>query len=289
MRRGAASRTAILVCQGRAVADGVVAPERFSDPIAAALLLPDERVAVDIARTGLPPHGFAARVEFERLRATADVMVPRTVAIDDAIREHANPQVVVLGAGLDDRAWRMSELAGRIVFEVDATASQHDKRDRVEALTPVGEIRFVPVDFRTADLTGSLAFAGHTTDEPTTWVWEGVVPYLTKAQVDAVVADIATVSAPGSTLIVNYQSPGVRAFVGRAAARLLSMMAGGDDPTAGEPMRSTWTADSMRALLVRHRFLVESDRDLATIARELAAEIGSPHSLRTGRVVVAHR
>jgi methyltransferase (TIGR00027 family) len=289
MRRGAASGTAILVCQGRAVAHGRLAPERFSDPLAARLLLPDERAAVDVARTGLPPDGVGARLEYERLRATADVMVPRTLAIDDAIRAQAAPQVVILGAGLDDRAWRMPELADRVVFEVDAAASQHDKRDRIEALAAAGDVRFVPIDLRTEDLIGSLAFAGHSAHEPTTWVWEGVVPYLTRAQVQATVADVAGASAPGSGLVVNYQSGGVRAFLGRAVARSLTLLVRGDDPMAGEPIRSTWSADAMRALLVRHRFVVDSDRNLADIARELAVDLGSQHSLRSGRVVVAHR
>ncbi len=56
------------------------------------------------------PDGARARMQWEMLRATAEVMVPRTIAIDDAVRERANSQVVILGAGLDGRAWRMPEL-----------------------------------------------------------------------------------------------------------------------------------------------------------------------------------
>ncbi|HEV8526766.1 MAG TPA: SAM-dependent methyltransferase, partial [Actinomycetes bacterium] len=41
-----ASRTAVLVCQGRAAADGLIAPGRFADPTAMPLLRPDERAAV---------------------------------------------------------------------------------------------------------------------------------------------------------------------------------------------------------------------------------------------------
>jgi Leucine carboxyl methyltransferase len=52
------------------------------------------------------------------------------VAIDDAIRTAASPQVVILGAGLDGRAWRVSELADAIVFEVDHPDSQRMKRER---------------------------------------------------------------------------------------------------------------------------------------------------------------
>jgi O-methyltransferase involved in polyketide biosynthesis len=107
-----ASRTAVLVCQGRAAAHGRIAEGRFADPVAMALLRDSERVVVRRVRDGVPPEGWADRVEFEMVRASAEVIVPRTVAIDDAVRARLAPQLVIMGAGLDDRAWRMPELAG---------------------------------------------------------------------------------------------------------------------------------------------------------------------------------
>jgi hypothetical protein len=62
------------------------------------LLVDEERIAVDRASDDVPPQGWGPRMEWEMLRATAEVMVPRTVAIDDAVRGEANPQVVILGA-----------------------------------------------------------------------------------------------------------------------------------------------------------------------------------------------
>jgi O-methyltransferase involved in polyketide biosynthesis len=102
-----ASRTVVLVCQGRAVAHGRLAAGRFDDPTAIGLLRDDERRPVETVRGGVPPRRFADRMEFERLRASAEVLVPRTVAIDDALLEASNPQVVIVGAGVDGRAWRM--------------------------------------------------------------------------------------------------------------------------------------------------------------------------------------
>ena len=55
----------------------------------------------------------------------------RTRAIDDALRESladGATQVVVLGAGLDGRAYRMKELEAAVVFEVDHPSTQADKR-----------------------------------------------------------------------------------------------------------------------------------------------------------------
>jgi hypothetical protein len=41
------------------------------------------------------------------------MMVARTLEIDNAVRRAQTPQVVILGAGLGGRAWRMAELASR--------------------------------------------------------------------------------------------------------------------------------------------------------------------------------
>ena len=71
-----ASRTAVLVCQGRAVAESWDDTEPYSDPAAARLLLDDERAAVELASDDLPPPGWGLRMEWEMLRATAEVMLP---------------------------------------------------------------------------------------------------------------------------------------------------------------------------------------------------------------------
>ncbi len=284
------SRTAVLVCQGRAAADGLVAPGRFHDATAIALLRDDERIPVDQVRGGMPPEGWGQRVEFEMVRAATEVMVARTIAIDEAVRFRLSPQLVILGAGLDDRAWRMSELAEVDVFEIDHPASQQDKRDRVGAFTPCARsLRFVPVDFSGDRLEDALTSAGHHRAVPTTWVWEGVVPYLTRAQVTATTATVDRCSAPGSRLIVNYQSPSLSAAVGRAAARAMSTLARQPNLWAAEPRRSSWTTAAMRTLLISHRFPVAADDDLLTVTARLSIPVKQRRSLQSGRVTVADR
>ena len=136
MTERAASSTAVLVCQGRAVADGRYAVGTFSDPVAWHLLDPEERELVEAARRRHAAADGRRRMAYELLWRTGILMVPRTVAIDAAVREHGATQVVVLGAGLDARAWRMPELAGATVVEVDHPASQRDKQRRLGDLTP---------------------------------------------------------------------------------------------------------------------------------------------------------
>lgn len=283
-----ASRTAVLVCQGRAAADGRIAAGRFADPVAVRLLRPAERVPVDAVRAGAPGEAedWKSRAAYESVRACAEIMVPRTVAIDDALRAHPNRQLVVLGAGLDSRAWRLAGLAQTDVWEVDHPASQQDKRDRVAdagALPATARsVRFTPVDFATDDLGGALRAAGHDAAVPTTWLWEGVVPYLTRDEVRATVRAVAGRSAPGSALVLNYQGPSLKASVGRLVARVLSVSV-----TAKEPWRSLWKPQRMAALLAENGLRVDRDEDLLTVAGRLGAGERGRASLRSGRVAVA--
>jgi methyltransferase (TIGR00027 family) len=285
-----ASRTAILVCQGRALAHGRLAVGRFEDATAEQLLRPPERAAVQRARADVPPRGWADRIEFETLNANAEVMVPRTVAIDDAVRGRSNPQLVILGAGLDGRAWRMPELGSVDVFEVDHPASQQDKRERSSALRPLARsMHFVPVDFNRDALGPALAAAGHQQGEATTWIWEGVVPYLSRAEVEETVNVIAERSAAGSRLVVNYQVPSVSAWLGRLLARGLAMISRRPDPLRREPRRSAWTPSAMQSLLSAHGLQVVRDDDLLTSAQRLGLPVRRPGSLRAGRVAVADK
>ena len=58
----AASSTAVLVCQGRAAADGRYAVGRFSDPVARELLDPADRLSVARVRAARVPSGPAGRL-----------------------------------------------------------------------------------------------------------------------------------------------------------------------------------------------------------------------------------
>lgn len=289
--RGAASRTAVLACQGRAAAHDRLAVGRFADPIALRLLDDDERAVVDQVRAGALPKGLAPRLQYEFVRGCAHVMVPRTIAIDDAL---ATPtQLVVLGAGLDTRAWRLDGLAGTTVFEVDHPATQAAKRARLAGITArADDVRFVPSDFTERALAADLATAGHRSDEPTTWVWEGVVAYLTSHEVAATLADVAARSAPGSRLALNYQMRSGRAGFGRLLARAVLRLARTTDPWREEPHRSAWTQGELATLLARYGFRTVSDRNLLQIWQELglpAPDGTAAASLPTGRVLVADR
>jgi methyltransferase (TIGR00027 family) len=195
-------------------------------------------------------------------RAMADMIALRTAAIDTAVRDAITAgatQLVILGAGYDGRAWRMSELAGVKVFEVDHPATQGEKRTHVAELPPAkGKVSFVPIDFKHDSLDAVLEHAGHDRSSPTCWIWEGVVMYLTHDVVRATLAAIVSRSAPGSTLIVNYHTVHRRLLM-RLMFRLI-----------GEPQISAWTPEDMAADLQSAGFIVREDSGMDEWNRRFA-------------------
>jgi methyltransferase (TIGR00027 family) len=280
MKQGMESQTAVYVAMGRAMAHGTTSATRFTDPTALALLPEDARRQVERARTGTPPSGLRERLSRALLRQRSKGMVVRTIAIDDAVRGAPSEQLVILGAGLDGRAWRMPELRDVIVFEVDHPDSQRAKRARAGALEPAArDIRFLPVDFARDSLDDALAGAGHDPTRPTTWIWEGVVMYLTVEEIEATLAVIERRSAVSSRLIVAYHSPALLLWVVGPLVRRV-----------GEPLKSTFQPDAMRALLAEHGFAVVSDEALPTVAKRLPEDFARAATVvKHMRIVAADR
>src|SRR5262245_39162673 len=264
MKPGHFSRTAVMVGASRAAAHGMTDVARFSDPTALPLLPADARKEVEHFRSGATPSSVKGRLKHAYLANASKVMAVRTVAIDDAIRQAANPQLVILGAGFDGRAWRMSELRNVAVIEVDHPDTQREKRERVGKLTAVAnDIRFVPVDFQHDSLDAALYAAGHDVEHATTWVWEGVVMYLSTPAIEATLDVVARRSAPGSRLVILYHR---KAFMLRIVGFVVRRL--------GEPLKSTFNPDSMRALLGRFGFRVVRDGSLHDFGVELSSTVG---------------
>jgi methyltransferase (TIGR00027 family) len=269
-----------MVAMWRAIADGRPVVAQFSDPTAYALLPAYARARVDAVRKAGHRHGRRGGLSGAVLPRRVLVMVARTVAIDDAVRGARSPQVVILGAGLDGRAWRMPELGDAVVFEVDHPDTQREKRARVGSLTQCArEVRFVPVDFTKDRLDDALAAAGHDPTVPTTWVWEGVVMYLSPADVQRTLSVVSARSPAGSRLIVLYFSPSWRLHLLGFVVRRI-----------GEPLRSKFTPDKMVGLLAAHRFEVTEDRAVSEIGRSLSPELErATRPFKHARVVVADK
>lgn len=140
---------------------------------------------------------------------SAIMMQIRTRFIEEKLAEavaNGATQLVILGAGFDTRAYRLTELLKAVrVFEVDTPSTQDYKRRRVEkaGIDVPANLRYVPVDFRRNELESALAAEGYDSSQITFFIWEGVTMYLTEAAIEETLRWIGR-QAKGSTLVFDF-------------------------------------------------------------------------------------
>ncbi|MGZ3408625.1 MAG: class I SAM-dependent methyltransferase [Polyangia bacterium] len=262
-------------------------PSRTAQFVAASralgALLPDDAQLMDDPFGARVAGGGVARlVALSRrvpslrplLRVAAAPMLPmiaymqvRTRLIDDVLRSFAGfggAQVVILGAGFDARAARLSQaLDGARVFEIDHPATQALKRARFGDLP----VTFVPWNFErdpTSTLGARLAALGHDPKRPTLTIWEGVTMYLTEPAIADTVAAVRAWSAPGSQLCFSYVDarqlvkPKLTTRIVKAAVRIW-----------GEPWTFGWDPRAVGGWLNAHGWRLASDEDVDSAGQRL--------------------
>jgi methyltransferase (TIGR00027 family) len=148
----------------------------------------------------------------------------RTKVIDDCIaRGFADgiSQVVVLGAGLDTRPWRIglthtptnvpmqghTTLESQSWFEIDFPEIFEFKSTALAKLGARPRVRYAAV---AADLSlpaawpAQLAAAGYRPNVPALWLLEGLTGYLTEEELSALVSAITATSCGGSRLLATF-------------------------------------------------------------------------------------
>jgi methyltransferase (TIGR00027 family) len=255
------SLTALGVAFARAAyAEAPFAPEGAADHIASRLL---PRGLSHLARA-MPLAWRAPMLTHRVLHAIglgfAEHVALRTAAIDAALDRAMLAgirQVVILGAGLDARAYRMASLARAIVFEVDYPSTQRYKRRHVSGLeTTAREVRFVSVDFERDAIGDRLALHGHDPTVRTFWLWEGVTPYLPHAVTEATLAMIRGRSVAGSEVALTYVAPEHLGF-----ARGMEIVLRNTAAVIREPLHGVITRDALHAIVERNGFTVLEDSD----------------------------
>jgi methyltransferase (TIGR00027 family) len=195
----------------------------FSDPYAAAFLAaaprafgsPERGAAACLSGLSSAGAGFLAHV------------VLRTRFFDDYLLDAADRglrQVVLLAAGLDARAYRLDWPTGVRVFELDFADVLEFKRRVLarRAAVPRGDLRPVPADLR-EDWAAPLNAAGLRPDEPTAWLLEGLLIYLSADEVVHLLGTLGELSAPGSRVAFEFEQTDGGTL--RERARLLPAVA----------------------------------------------------------------
>jgi methyltransferase (TIGR00027 family) len=280
MQNGQPSRTALAAAIQRAAHQSLDGGRIFNDPVARLVLGPEADALIDAASAD-PAQRQMRIFMAARSRFAEDCLA---AAVSRGVR-----QAVILGAGLDTFALRNPHAAlGLRVFEVDHPATQAWKRQRMlEAnLAVPSTLTFAPVDFTRQSLAEELAAAGFQTNQPAFFCWLGVVPYLRREAISALLQFIA--SLPGSEVVFDYSEP----LENYSSARRANVAAVAERTAAiGEPWLSYFDPAEIAKDLRNHGFDELEDLGLADIAvRYLGAAKGEaaneagPHVIRAPRL-----
>ena len=184
-------------------------PQRrlVSDDLALSILPAGQRAVVRAMRWPLLRRLTISAGE-RAVPGSWSLITSRKRYIDDKLDE-ALPNidsVVVLGAGMDTRAYRLARRSDIPVFEVDLPVNIARKKSAVQrAIGAVpASVRLVPLDFERDDLISALTGHGYRTDARTFFIWEGVTQYLSQDAVRATLGALQAASPPGSRLVFTH-------------------------------------------------------------------------------------
>ncbi len=169
----------------------------------------------------LPPH-FRFFLKFNKIRANTkakldalfpgmtEFIIARTAYFDDlfvAALKGDIPQIVLLGAGYDSRAYRFSKINNHTkIYELDIEPTQYRKKKCLKnaKIEKSANVAFVPIDFNRDSLKNVLENAGWRPDQKTLFLWEGVTYYLDPGAVDAVLEFFNRDTRPDSLFAFDY-------------------------------------------------------------------------------------
>lgn len=256
MIEGQPSRTALMVAAMRAHHDSFAAePKILRDNLALALggfgsdeALLEHVNGIIAAFTALSDADTAKRF----ILNIEHSVCMRSRLVEERIThglKNGLQQLVIMGAGLDSTAYRLSEqLEGIEVFEVDHPATQAWKRARLsdtDIIIPEN-LTYVALDFENQTLAEALGAGGVTSDAVSLFPWLGVQPYLTPEAVRATLSVMGDFPA-GSELVMDYVAPSYELEDDDTDQGLKQL--GETVSKMGEPFLSLYTADALEALL----------------------------------------
>jgi methyltransferase (TIGR00027 family) len=238
------------------------APSRTSQAVAA--------IRADIARPHTPGGDPAAQLKLSAgMRAPtrpglrADVAA-RTRFFDDhvlAAIERGVRQIVILGAGYDDRALRFRSPGVRY-FELDHPDTQHDKLRRLQrSKADAAALTLAPIDFRGGEVSAILAASGHDPGAASLFICEGLLVYLDAATIVRLLSGLRSRSTElgrlAASLAVHRDGVSSDVVLQRANA--------GRRYAAAEPWRTILPYAAQRELLLRGGWSVAESLDASTL------------------------
>ncbi len=121
----------------------------------------------------------------------------------------AKSQIVILGAGLDTRAYRFEPLQENkhTIFEIDFSIINRYKKEILQGEQPLCELMRLSSDLSKPDWISQLTQSGFSNAIPTFWLLEGLVYYLEQDAVTSLLVKAAEISAEESQIFVDICIP----------------------------------------------------------------------------------
>lgn len=131
----------------------------------------------------------------------APYVTVRTRFFDDFLLSSAvlAPQVVILGAGMDTRAFRLVWPEGTTLYELDQPEIQ-SRKDAILKDTPTTCQRHAIAVDLTKPWSQKLLTQGYLANVPSVWLLEGLLMYLTDSEVHFLLKTIMELASTGSWL-----------------------------------------------------------------------------------------
>jgi methyltransferase (TIGR00027 family) len=245
--------TALAVAAGRAVETSRADP-LVADPFASALVVA-ARSHLDLPTVWPAEPAQAPPLQQPLLLASIYIGM-RTRFIDDFLQsDPAATQTVVLGAGLDTRAFRLPWPDGAKVIEIDSANVLDFKAHVLSRLSaePACDLISLPADLSMPWREALLA-TGFDPGQPTTWVLEGLLPYLDAGSQQTLLGEVAALSAPGSRAVIERAVPlpetdgieaKLREFSEQTGLPMSELLARADPPDPAELLEAAgWQCSS---------------------------------------------
>ena len=122
---------------------------------------------------------------------------------------HKNSQIVLLGAGLDARAYRLKCLQTKEhnIFEIDLPIVIRYKEKILKREVPLCNLVRIPADLSNLQWISFLIRSGFSSEMPTFWILEGLVYYIERESVVSLLAKTSEISSKNSQIFVDICIP----------------------------------------------------------------------------------
>lgn len=184
-------RTAIVMAAKRAIENERV-DRLFNDPFAAKL------AGDDAIQQQLDYH----QTQEARNQLKMQFVAIRTRYFDDFIVNSLPSirQIVILGSGLDTRAYRLPVQPSTTLYEIDLPEIINYKSNVLASYQPKCNYHAISADVRSHEWHQLLLMHGHQSSLPTIWLLEGLLMYLSESHVHQLLNEIKSLSASNSRI-----------------------------------------------------------------------------------------